>query len=73
MENNSIQLPASFTRDLSEAELANVSGAWSLFGVVAGTAATVGGVAGLLAPEPTGLTKVAGWSAITGGVATIGQ
>lgn len=52
MENNSIQLPASFTHDLSEAELANVSGAWSLFGVVAVTAATVGGVAGLLLPSP---------------------
>lgn len=40
-------------------------------GTIAGGAAIVGGVAGLLTPEPTGATKVVGYSAIVGGVASI--
>ena len=39
--------------------------------IVAGVCGVVGGVTLLLTPEPTGLTKVAGYAAITGGVATI--
>ncbi len=39
--------------------------------IVAGVCTVVGGVILLATPEPTGLTKAAGWVAISGGVATI--
>lgn len=64
---------------LSNIELLEIEGGksfWTYFTgvctIVAGGAAIVGGVCGLLAPEPTGLTKVAGWAGVVGGVATIG-
>lgn len=43
----------------------------TIAGTVAGTAAIVGGVAGLCLPEPTTASKVVGYSAIVGGVASI--
>lgn len=47
---------------------------WGAVGGVAttisGVAATVGGVALLGTPEPTGLTKVAGYSAVSAGITT---
>lgn len=43
----------------------------TIAGIIAGTAAIVGGVAGLCVPEPTTATKVVGYSAIVGGVASI--
>lgn len=43
----------------------------SVCGIVAGVCTIVGGVCLLLTPEPTGLTKVAGYAAIVGGAATV--
>ena len=43
----------------------------TIAGTIAGGACIVGGVAGLCTPEPTGATKVAGYSAVVAGIATI--
>lgn len=43
----------------------------TIAGTIAGGAAVIGGIAGLCIPEPTGATKIVGYSAIVGGVATI--
>ena len=65
--------------EMTNDEMMGIAGGWSawgvacgVFGVVAGVATVVGGVALCLTPEPTMLTKVGGYAAITAGVATVG-
>lgn len=61
--------------ELSYNEMLEIDGGrnWlaTIAGTVAGVATIVVGVCVLLTPEPTGLTKVAGWATIVAGVATI--
>lgn len=43
----------------------------TIAGTICGAATVVAGGAALLAPEPTGLTKVGGWATIVAGVSGI--
>lgn len=39
--------------------------------IVTGIGSIIGGVAALLTPEPTLITKIAGWTSIVGGIGAI--
>ncbi|MCR4943909.1 MAG: hypothetical protein K5986_05550 [Clostridium sp.] len=55
--------------EINELSLEEIN-AGTFWGAVGGVAATVGGVALLGTPESTGLTKVAGYSAVSAGITT---
>lgn len=74
---NVIALNNTYFEELSHDDMLLVAGGsfWGAVGagaaIVGGAAGIVGGVAALAAPEPTGLTKVAGWAAIVAGTSAI--
>lgn len=58
--------------ELSANELEVIEGGRNWVATIAGTVAgVVGGVCLLITPEPTTLTKVGGWAAVTGGVSSV--
>jgi succinate-acetate transporter protein len=72
-------MPMNGFMDLTEEELMMIDGGVNWLGVVSGASGVLGGVAGILGgvaalavPEPTLLTKVAGYTGIVSGVSAVG-